>query len=460
MIDKSAKNLLGIRASIKISDLNHNGEGVGRLENLVIFVPGALPGEEVEVEVESHHKKFFRSKLTSIIFKSPDRVTPPCPYFYNCGGCQLQHLAYPGQLIWKESQVKAALTRIGKLKLPVLPTVGMNKPFHYRNKAVIHLAIEGDKIKAGFYKHKSRQIIEIDDCLIQHPHNMLALKAIRHALAEALTRKEKDHQILLDIYEAELRCSFATGQVLITLGLRGKAGDLVFGEDLIKSISNSMGDKLAGLIIKTGSNQDPHYHTLKGNPFIEELIEPFSYRISPRSFFQVNSLQAKELFELATRYAGSPRTAFDLYCGTGNFALYLSGTAAEVIGIDSEAEAINDARENAAINGISNIKFMQMPIEEAKNALEQGERPITVILDPPRGGCSSSLLVTISEMKPERIVYISCNPATLARDLGLLQQNGFQAIKAQPIDMFPQTSHIETVVILQKQQDINALVMD
>ena len=451
MTDKSTKNLVGTRASVKISDLNHDGEGVGRLENLVIFVPGALPGEEAKIEIVEQRKNYLRAQLIEITIKSPDRITPPCSYFYTCGGCQLQHLAYPGQLIWKESRVKAALYRIGKLKLPVLPTIGMDDPYHYRNKARFHITVVGDRIRAGFFKNKSRQIIEIENCLIQHPHNMLALKVTLNALAETLTRKEIGHKTLPDIYEAELRCSFATGQVLITLGFSNKANSLFFGEDFIKSISGSLGDKLAGLIIKTGSNKDFHYQTLKGNPYIEEIIEPFRYRISPRSFFQVNPLQAKELFELATHYAGSPRTAFDLYCGTGSFALYLSRTATEVIGIDSEGEAIKDACENALLNGINNIKFMQMPIEEANKALQQGKRPITVILDPPRGGCSASLLGTISEMKPERIVYISCNPATLARDLGLLQQSGFQAIEAQPIDMFPQTSHVETVVLLQKQ---------
>lgn len=448
MTDQSTKNLVGTRALVKISDLNHDGEGVGRLENLVTFVPGALPAEEVEVEIETLHKNFLRSKLVAITTKSPDRVTPPCPHFFTCGGCQMQHLAYQGQLTWKESRVKAALERIGKLKLPVLPTIGMDNPYRYRNKARFHVTAEGDKIRTGFFKNKSRQIIEIEDCLIQHPLNMLAIKAIRKALEETLTLKETDRKIFTDIHEAELRSSFAAGQVLITLGFRRKADSLFPREDFIKLISDSLGAKLAGLVIKTGSNKDLRYQLIKGNPFIEERIEPFRYRISPRSFFQVNPLQAKVLFELAAAYAGNPRTVFDLYCGTGNFALYLSGTAAEVIGIDNEAEAIKDARENAAINGINNINFMQMPIEEAFKALEQGKKPITVILDPPRGGCSASLLQTISGIKPEHIVYISCNPATLARDLGLLQQNSFQAIKAQPVDMFPQTSHIETIVLL------------
>jgi len=447
-INKSAKNLVGATVSVKISDLNHDGEGVGRLENLVTFVPGALPGEEVEVEIKSLHKNFLRSKLTNITYQSPDRVTPLCPNFFICGGCQLQHLAYPGQLAWKESRVEAALNRIGKLKLPVLPTIGMDNPFHYRNKAVIHIAVEGDKIRTGFFKHHSRQIIEIEDCLIQHPHNRLALKAIRKTLAEALTWKGIDQQIIDDIYEAELRCSFATGQVLITLGIKGRLNNLVFTDHFTKSISGHLGDKLAGLMIKAGNNKKLHYQTLDGNPFIEEIIKPFRYRISPRSFFQVNPLQAKKLFELASSSAGNPHTVFDLYCGTGNFALYLSRVATAVIGIDSEGEAIKDARENAVLNGINNIQFVQMPIDETKKLLLKGRRPITVILDPPRGGCSVSLLGTIAEMKPERIVYISCNPATLARDLGLLEQSGFQAIKAQPIDMFPQTNHVECVVLL------------
>ncbi len=449
--DQSTKIPIGTTLSVRISDLNHDGEGVGRFENLVIFVPGALPGEEVEVVIKSVHKNFLRSNLIGITVKSPDRVTPPCPYFFDCGGCQLQHMAYRAQLVWKASRVKAAFARIGKLELPVPPTIGMDNPYRYRNKARIHLESEGTKIKAGFYKNKSNRIIEIEDCLIQHPHNILALKAIRNALGETICQKESASKTLPKIYEAELRSSFATGQVLITIGLKSKADSVVFGELFTKLVSGSLGDKLAGLVIKTGSNKDLRYQTTAGNTYLEERIEPFRYRISPRSFFQVNPRQGKPLFELAADDAGNPCTAFDLYCGTGNFALYLSKKATAVIGIDSEGEAIKDARENAAINGINNVKFEQMAIEDAIKVLQQGRRPITVILDPPRGGCSVSLLETISEIKPERIVYISCNPSTLARDLGFLQQNGFQALKAQPIDMFPHTSHVETVVLMSRQ---------
>jgi 23S rRNA (uracil1939-C5)-methyltransferase len=448
--DKSTDIFIGAKALVKISDLNHDGEGVGRFENLVTFVPGALPGEEASVEIKSLHKNFLRSTLIAINTVSPERVTPPCPYYNRCGGCQLQHLTYQGQLTWKEKRVEAALNRIGKLQLPVLPTIGMATPFRYRNKARIHLAAEGDRIRVGFYKNKSRQIIEIEDCLIQHPNNVLALKAMRETFEETLSRKDPNSKQLLKIYEAELRCSFTTGQVLITLGLRGKAEDFNFVEDFARKVNSRLGDKLAGLVIRTGSHKDLHYQTLIGSPIIEENIEPFRYRISPRSFFQVNPQQAKVLFELATADAGKPCTAFDLYCGTGNFALYLSRTATTVVGIDSEEEAIADAWENAAMNGINNIKFMSMPIEEAKIILQQGSRPITVILDPPRSGCSASLLESIAEIKPERIVYISCNPATLARDLSYLQQNGIKAIKAQPIDLFPQTSHVETVVLMSR----------
>lgn len=450
MTDKSTDILIGAKALVKISDLNHDGEGVGRFENLVTFVPGALPGEEAGVEIKSLHKNFLRSTLIAINTVSPERVIPPCPYYNRCGGCQLQHLTYQGQLAWKEKRVEAALNRIGKLQLPVLPTIGMSNPYRYRNKARIHMAAEGDRIRAGFYKNKSRQIIEIEDCLIQHPNNVLALKAMRETFEETLSRKDPNSKQLLKIYEAELRCSFTTGQVLISLGLRGKAESFNFGEDFARKVDSRLGDKLAGLVIRTGSHKDLHYQTLIGRPFIEENIEPFRYRISPRSFFQVNPQQAKVLFELATADAGNPCTAFDLYCGTGNFALYLSRTATTVVGVDSEEEAIADAWDNAAMNGINNIKFMSMPIEEAKKTLQQGSRPITVILDPPRSGCSASLLQTISEIKPERIVYISCNPATLARDLSYLQQNGIKAIKAQPIDLFPQTSHVETVVLMSR----------
>ncbi len=448
MIEKPTKNLVGTRALVKIRDLNHDGDGVGRLENLVTFVPGALPGEEVEVEIESLYKKFLRAKLLDITVKSADRATPPCPHYYSCGGCQLQHLAYQAQLAWKEARVKEALNRIGKLEVPVLPIIGMDSSYRYRNKARFHISADRNSLRAGFFKSNSRQIIEIEDCLIQHPHNMLAIKAIRKAFADNAAPGGKGRKLLPDIHEAELRSSYATGQVLITLGYRGRLESSVSVEGFSKSISKYLGDKLAGILVKTGRNKNIQYQLISGSPFIEERIEPFCYRISSPSFFQVNSQQAKRLFELAASYAGNPDTAYDLYCGTGNFALYLSQAANEVVGVDSEVEAIEDARKNAAANGINNVKFIASPIEKAGELLRQGKRPITIILDPPRKGCSASLSKTMAEIKPERIVYISCNPATLARDLGLFQQSGFQAIKAQPVDMFPQTSHVETVALM------------
>ena len=439
----------GTKASLTISDLNHNGEGVGRLDGMVVFVPGALPDETVEVELLSLHKNFIRSKLLSIIKASAERTEPPCSYFADCGGCQLQHLNYPGQLQWKESTVRNALNRIGKIDHPVLPIRGMENPFRYRNKARVHLSIEHNHLKAGFYQKHSHRIIDIKECLIQHPNNVLAINALRTVLSELIHHNGKIGPDNFGFFEAEVRASFHSGQILMTISTDKEPGDKnrQFISGLFKEI---LGDKLAGLVLNITAKKINSYQTLNGNSYVKEKINPFYYRISPRSFFQVNPLQARELFEIAAGFAGNPDTAYDLYCGTGNFSLYLSRVAREVIGIDSEESAIRDARINATINGVTNVKFVKSRLEEASGILTQGKKKLTVIIDPPRKGCSPSLIESMEKIKPERIVYVSCNPATLARDLALLQQKGFSVREVQPVDMFPQTTHVETVVWLEK----------
>ncbi|HSW35664.1 MAG TPA: 23S rRNA (uracil(1939)-C(5))-methyltransferase RlmD [Candidatus Limnocylindrales bacterium] len=441
---------IGDVQSVEIADLNHQGEGVGKAAGFVLFVPEALPGETVTAEIISLHKSHAYARLLSRESSSPHRVIPPCPYYNLCGGCQLQHLSYEMQLVWKQKRVAASLQRIGKIEAPVLPTCGMPTPYRYRNKARVHLAVDQGRVTAGFYETQSHRVIDIEDCLVQHPVNVLAINTVRRVVQEQYSNKNVRTGQPLLVTAMVVRASFATGQVLVTLESAADSSTLSRLKQLAQAISVGLKDRLAGVVLHQMGKKGSRYTILVGQPFLEEEISPFRYRISSQSFFQVNSIQAKVLFEQVTAYAAHPRTAFDLYCGTGNFALYLSRVAEHVIGVDSASSTIADAKKNAATNGLHNLEFIKSLAEDIPALLLKGEHPKTILLDPPRKGCSPALLDAVVAAKPERIVYISCDPATLARDLAYLSPKGYLTQEIQPIDMFPQTSHVETVVLMSR----------
>ena len=438
---------------IEITGLNHRGEGVGKKNGFTIFVPKALPGEKVEVKVTALRRNYAEAALLSLISIADHRTSPPCPYFNRCGGCQVQHLDYEKQLAWKQDMVNETLRRIAAIEAPVLPIIGMDNPWSFRNKAQIHLGLDSRRVIAGFFEAKSHQIIDIEDCLVQHPLIAQMINHIRTAGQKYIDMQDRRDRNHLPVNGAVIRSSFSTTRSLVTLtgkessnpGSLKKLASLIYGEakHLITGVTLLQAGKNGGCI---------KHINLFGQPFLEEEIAPYRYRISPQSFFQVNPRQAAVLYEQAALLAGNPRTAFDLYCGTGNFALYLSRKADNVIGVDSESSAIEDARANSALNNINNVKFINARAEEIPGLLLKGEHPKTLYLNPPRDGCSPSLLEAAAAAKPERIIYISCNPATLARDLGLLPQNEFKIRQVQPIDMFPHTSHVETVVLMSRDE--------
>jgi len=442
---------------LEITDLNHRGEGVGKKDGFTFFVPQALPGEKVRVKVSAVRKNFAGATLDYLKQKSPHRVEPPCPYFPECGGCQIQHLSYEKQLAWKHEKVTETLRRIAGIQPFIEPVIGMINPWRYRNKAQVHLGIANDRVLTGFYQQQSHQIVDLTDCLVQHPQNVEMINTIRQAAQKYVELKyfpvEKDP---LPLNRATIRSSFATGKSLISFTGPGTSKNDPFIlkknlEKLAELITTAAGKKPpSGIVLCQPDKAGNLDIDLSGQPYLEEDILPFRYRISPRSFFQVNPQQAGKLYEKAASLSGSPRTAYDLYCGTGNFALYLSKTAEQVIGIDSDSSAIKDAKENAILNKISNVQFINARVEEMPDILLKGNHPVTIIINPPRQGCSPVLLDIIVRAKPERIVYISCNPATLARDISRLQQSNFAVSVVQPVDMFPQTSHVENCVLLTK----------
>ncbi len=441
----------GEKHTVEISDLNHRGEGVGKTAGYTLFVPGALPGEIVKALITKAHKNYAEAILLLRNKPSPFRAEPQCPYYNSCGGCQLQHLEYEKQLDWKYKMVAETLRRIAGVETVIKLPLGMDNPWRYRNKAQIHIGPGKDSIKAGFYETKSRRIIDIEDCLVQHPINSRAINAIRRALQQYAAKENLTNPDKLPITGAAIRASFTTSKCLVTLIGREKNGRLKHENlmELAGLINAETDNQTTGIVLQQAGKKGLNDFTLYGQPYIEEDIAPFRYRISPQSFFQVNSTQAGVLYEQAASLTGNPHSAYDLYCGTGNFSLYLSMKANKVIGIDSSRAAIADARVNASANSVENIEFINARTEDIKPLLFKGKNPKTIILNPPRKGCSRGLLDTVAEANPERIVYISCNPATLARDIKHLQQNNYSTTLVQPVDMFPHTSHIETITLLQ-----------
>ena len=449
---------------LEINDLNHMGEGVGKTDGFTLFVPGALPGEVVSAEVKRLRKNHGETRLLAVEKASPNRITPHCKYFFSCGGCQLQHLDYTGQLAWKKKRVAETLKRIAGLdnaEIITRPVLGMENPWHYRNKARVHFSIEKGRVTGGFYRRQSHRLINIEDCPALHPHASKTINTLRTVLNNHTGKRQKagsgksNQEVFLPVKEATIRTSFATGSCLVTLippaaAARKDPGQLKKEYSKLADILGRTSEvPLSGITLLIPGKSNRNHLTLWGEPGLEEIIEPFRYHLSPDSFFQVNPQQAAVLYEQAASLCGRPRTAFDLYCGTGNFSLYLGQTAEEVIGVDSEAAAIKDAKENAVLNEMLNLHFVHARVEETPDLLDEGRQPKAIVLNPPRQGCSQELLDAVSKAGAERIIYISCNPATLARDLNHLQAVGYSASIAQPLDMFPHTGHVETVALLQ-----------
>lgn len=439
----------GQNYALKITDLNHQGNGVGKIEGFTLFVPQALPGEDVQVEVTALQKTYGEARITTIEKRSADRVEPLCPYFGLCGGCQLQHLSYEKQLAWKQSMVSETLRRIAGIEAPVLPIIAMDEPWHYRNKAQIHIAKIKGRVVNGFYEQGSHNIIDLIQCPVQHPVNEEMINILRRALQKYSEQSGETETSAFPITSAVVRTSFQSGRCVVALNAAPGRTYINRSKQLAALITNESGGKIVDIVL-LHQGKKAGITLLSGKSNLEEFVDPFRYQVSPHSFFQINPQQAKKLYESAAAFSGNPRTAYDLYCGTGNFSLYLSRVAENVIGVDSEKSAIEDATINAALNNISNISFINARAEAISTLLQKGKHPVTTFLNPPRKGCSPALINDVVKADPERIVYISCNPATLARDLGLLQKAGFAAQKVQPVDMFPHTSHVETVVLLSR----------
>ena len=440
---------------INIDSLGSKGEGVGRIQGFTIFVEGALPKERVLVKIVKTAKSYAYAKLLHIIQKSTKRVEPKCPYFKMCGGCQLQHLSYGGQLEYKTQQVKDALERIGHLKnVEVLPTLGMEEPWKYRNKAQFPASMVKGKPVLGFYMARSHNLIEIKDCPIQHDING-KVTALVHKYVQTYNipvYQEKTHKGV--IRHVVTRVGFHSNQLMIIIVTNG---ELPGKKELISMLKEGI-PAVTSIIqnyqtARTNVVLGRKNVTLWGSDYIMDAIGDLKFKISPLSFYQVNPVQTEKLYAKALEFAAltGKETVIDAYCGVGTISLFLAGSASKVYGIEVLPQSVEDAKENARINGIENVEFL---IGESEIVIPRlfklGVKADVVIVDPPRKGCDEKLLKTIVEIATERMVYISCNPATLARDLKYMVENGYKVEKVQSVDMFPQTSHVETVVLMSR----------
>lgn len=437
-----------------IIGIGHEGEGVGRVDGFTLFIQGALPGEKVRAKVMKLKKQFGYAKLLEVLEPSTDRVVPPCPVYRQCGGCQLQHLSYEGQLSWKRQSVVDSLERIGKLNMDgikVHPTLGMTDPWNYRNKAQVPLGNSEGGLVAGFYATGSHRIIDMNECLIQHDDTNKIVQEVRR-IAGSLGIKAYDEDRNTGLLRhVVVRVGFATGEIMVVLVLKGDK--LPQEKQLIESILAAV-PGVASICMnvnreKTNVIFGRKTKVLWGAEVIYDSIGDVRFAISARSFYQVNPVQTEVLYGKALEYAEltGVETVIDAYCGIGTISLFLAQQARRVYGVEIVPEAIDDARKNAELNGINNVEFVVGAAEVVMPKWQElGVRGDVVVVDPPRKGCDQALLDAIIVMKPERVVYVSCNPATLARDLRVLEDGGYRTVEVQPVDMFPHTVHVECVV--------------
>ncbi|PJI07823.1 MULTISPECIES: 23S rRNA (uracil(1939)-C(5))-methyltransferase RlmD [Clostridium] len=443
---------------IYIDSFGNMGEGIGKINNFTVFVKGAVKGEKAKIKIVKVSKNFAFGKLLEVIEKSDKRCEPICSIYKNCGGCQLQHISYSDQLQFKKHKVIDCLQRIGKIdinSITVHDTIGMENPYYYRNKVQLPVGEVNGKVKIGFYRERSHEIIEVDKCFIQDEAANQIMCVIKKWIEEFNITGYNESLGKGTLRHIMIRKAFKTGDIMIVLVTNEK--NLPHKEELIHSLTTEI-KGIMGIIQninnkKTNVVLGKKEITLWGKNTIQDYIGEFKFNISPKSFFQVNPVQTEKLYSTAMKYAGltGKEIVFDAYCGTGTISLFLSQNAKKVYGVEIIPEAIENAKINAKQNSVTNAEFIVgKSEEEIPKLIEEGIKPEVVVVDPPRKGCEKSLLYSIAEASPRTIVYVSCDPATLARDLAVLQKEGYEVVEVQPVDMFPMTGHVESCVLVKK----------
>jgi len=440
---------------VVFEDLTHDGAGVAKVDGYPLFVPNGLPGEKAKVKVIKTGKGYGIGRLIELYEKSPYRVDIASSEKNKYGGCQLEHISYEGQLQYKENQVRQVLTRIGKLEdVVVHPILGMDNPWHYRNKAQVPVGEKDGKLIAGFFKPRSHEIVDTNESLIQLPEINEAVQAVKEICSELgiPAYHEESHKGVLRHIMA--RYGQQTGELMVVIITRTAdlpqknklVEEIVARLPKVKSIVHNVNSKRTNVIMGEKTT------VLWGNEVIYDYIGDVKFAISALSFYQVNPVQTKVLYDKALEYAdlSGEENVIDAYCGIGTISLFLAQKARKVFGVEVVPEAIEDARRNAELNGISNAEFTAGEAEVViPKWYKEGNAADVLVVDPPRKGCDEAFLQTIIEMKPKKVVYVSCNPATLARDLRILEDGGYKTVEVQPVDMFPHTTHCEAVAWLE-----------
>jgi 23S rRNA (uracil1939-C5)-methyltransferase len=441
---------------LTIKRLGINGEGVGYFKKTVVFVPGALPGEEVVVEATNIHPKFAEAKIKKIRKKSEHRVQPPCPVYDQCGGCQLQHLAYSQQLKEKRDIIIQSLERHTKLaidQIDIKEMIGMEEPWGYRNKNQFQVKEKDGKVLAGLYGLNSHQLINIENCAVQHPQTNEATAVVKQILEELRIPIYNEKSRKGIVRTIVTRVGVKSGELQIVLITNQKElpkKDLVIQEiqkrlPKVKSIVQNVNEQKTSLIFGEETL------SLAGEDYIQETLGDLHFELSARTFFQLNPQQTVKLYNEVKKAAAltGVEKVVDAYCGVGTIGLWLADQAAEVRGMDIIPESIDDAKKNAKRHGFTHTKYVPGKAEEVlPKWVKKGWKPDVIVVDPPRTGLDGQLLQTILQVKPQKVVYVSCNPSTLAKDLQTLSKN-YQVKYIQPVDMFPHTSHVEAVVSIE-----------
>lgn len=442
---------------LEITGYTAEGSGVGRYRGIAVFVPLAAAGDQLEVKILKVAKTYAYGKIEKIVAPSKDRIPADCPQFARCGGCVYRHISYEAELRAKQQRVQDALERIGGLHFTVMkPIVGAEQPDRYRNKAQLPVgAGPNGQVSLGFYATHSHRIIDCEECLLQPEEFNGAMEAF----------KEWERETRDDVYNEAtgrghlrhlfLRKADATGEIMACVVVNGNGvhNEPELAERMQKNVPG-----LKSVVInmnreKTNVILGKKCRTVWGEDYITDKLCGLNFRISPLSFYQVNPRQAERLYGIAGDYAGltGKETVLDLYCGTGTIGLSMASKAGHVIGVEIVEQAVEDAKKNAADNGIENAEFLCADAAKAADMLKnRGVKPDVVVLDPPRKGCDAALIDTVAVMAPQRVVYVSCDPATLARDIKLFAQKGFKTMEATPVDMFPRTAHVECVVLMSR----------
>lgn len=452
--------------TVEITDIGVGGEGIGRVDGYTLFIKDAIIGDVVEAKVMKAKKNYGYARMMEIIHPSTDRVEPKCAFARKCGGCQIQEMSYERQLAFKEQKIRGNLERIGgfdrgKIDAVMEPVEGMDEPFRYRNKAQFPFGTdkEGNPV-TGFYAGRTHDIIANTECILGVEQNREILEIILQYMKEncVAAYDEKSGKGL--IRHVLIRYGFTTKEIMVCLVINGTK--LPKADRLIKKLTQLEG--MTSITLSPNTRRDNvimgnSYEVLWGQGFITDYIGNVKYQISPLSFYQVNPVQTEKLYGLALEYADlkGTETVWDLYCGIGTISLFLAQKAKQVYGVEIVPQAIEDAKNNAKINEINNAAFYVGKAEEvlpdyyeeyAKTHGGEKARADVIVVDPPRKGCDETLLETIVKMEPEKVVYVSCDSATLARDLKYLCENGYEIRKVRGVDQFPETVHVETVVKL------------